>query len=435
MALAMTPRQRLAKAAALRSHQRYTVTLGLNSATRVSLFVGVCVFVSALYVYRCVREYRAFDFAHQSNFKKATELEPADSDYWFGLAFQEGVSRQDMQQSLKDFRYAIRLNPWNSDYWLGLAQASLASGDIAQERLALENALQSDPAGPETAWQVANFYVATGDYQRALGLFRVVLQNDHSRYDAVIPLLWRISPDIDVLLEQALPRDTEAYISLLRFLVAQKQLKAATSVWTKLISLKKAFPPEIVFPYFQFLIENNDSDDLKRSWSELATVDPDLTSHVPGDANLLVNGGFEERILNGGLDWLYETSPGISLQIDTTEFHSGTRSLLIMFDGNPSEAGIKQFVPVYPRTGYHLEVFYRAEELQSAHGPRLEIADAATGASLVKSDPVVGTTPWRRTEMNFDTGATTKIVVIRLIREAGIIRGKLWLDDLALAVQ
>ena len=38
-------------------------------------------------------------------------------------------------------------------------------------------------------------------------------------------------------------------------------------------------------------------------------------------------------MLNGGFDWWYESNPHAALAIDTSEFHSGTRSLSVTFDG------------------------------------------------------------------------------------------------------
>ncbi len=65
------------------------------------------------------------------------------------------------------------------------------------------------------------------------------------------------------------------------------------------------------------------------------------------------------------------------LAIDTSEFHSGTRSLSVTFDGqSASEEGISQFIPVNPNTGYEFSAEYRTEELETASGPRFAITDA-----------------------------------------------------------
>ena len=71
-------------------------------------------------------------------------------------------------------------------------------------------------------------------------------------------------------------------------------------------------------------------------------------------------------MLNGGFDWWYESNPHAALAIDTSEFHSGTRSLSVTFDGrNAPEAGIAQFIPVKPNTEYEFSAESRTEDIDS----------------------------------------------------------------------
>jgi hypothetical protein len=161
-----------------------------------------------------------------------------------------------------------------------------------------------------------------------------------------------------------------------------------------------------------------------------------LAPYLPSRANLIVNGGFEEKMLNGGFDWLYSAMPHIDLAIDTNEFHSGTRSLSISFDGqNPPDVGILQLIPVNPNTEYEFTAAYRTEELITASGPRFSIADAYTNASYLLSEDLIGTYPWRLEQAQFRTGPDTNLLLLRITRQpAGpLIKGRVWIDDLKLA--
>ncbi len=167
----------------------------------------------------------------------------------------------------------------------------------------------------------------------------------------------------------------------------------------------------------------------------MAGVNRSLQSYVSSRENLVVNGGFEETVLNGGFDWWYESNPHAALAIDTSVFFDGTRSLSVTFDGrNPGDAGILQFIPVKANTNYEFSAECKTEDIDSASGPRFAIGDAYTNASYVLTDDFLGTNPWRAQHARFQTGPSTNLVLLKIVREpAGpLIRGKLWIDDLKL---
>jgi hypothetical protein len=160
-----------------------------------------------------------------------------------------------------------------------------------------------------------------------------------------------------------------------------------------------------------------------------------LASYLPTRTNLVVNPGFEQKILNGGFDWLYRPNPHVGLTIDTREFHSGARSLSIAFDGqNPPDAGIFQLVPVKPNTDYAFSAAYKTEDMLSASGPRFSVTDAYTGTSYVLTDDFLGTHSWQLQQAQFRTGPGTELLLVTVARQPGspLIRGKMWIDDLEL---
>ena len=100
----------------------------------------------------------------------------------------------------------------------------------------------------------------------------------------------------------------------------------------------------------------------------------------------------------------------------------------------PAEAGIFQFIPVKPNSEYEFSGEWRAEDLDTASGPRFSITDAYSNASYVLTDDTLGTTPWRLQQARFQTGPNTNLLLLRIVRQpaAPLIRGKLWIDDLTL---
>ena len=77
----------------------------------------------------------------------------------------------------------------------------------------------------------------------------------------------------------------------------------------------------------------------------------------PPARNLIVNGDFSLDVLNGGFDWQYQKQQSVTLTLDPSEFHRGTRSLLIAFDGpGVSDAGFissSRYNPAPPMNSLH----------------------------------------------------------------------------------
>jgi Carbohydrate binding domain len=240
---------------------------------------------------------------------------------------------------------------------------------------------------------------------------------------------------VNQILDQALPQRPDLYLSFLSLLVSKQEVTAAENVWNHLIALNQEFPTQLAFPYFRFLIAKQEVAAAQTAWQQLAGVNLPLQPYLPSRENLLVNGGFEENVLNGGFDWWYESNPHAALAIDTSEFYGGTRSLSVSFDGqNPADAGIHQFVVVKPHTEYEFSSESRTEDIESASGPRFAIVDAYTDASYVLTDDLLGSNPWHVQNARFQTGPNTNLVLLKIVRQPAdlLIRGELWIDDLKL---
>jgi tetratricopeptide (TPR) repeat protein len=328
------------------------------------------------------------------------------------------------------------LDPYEARYWLDLAGAYQVAGRTSEQGESVEHAVEADPTTPHVAWEAANFFLVQGDQERALRNFRVVLANDPEAVDSALQLCWRATGDANQILDRALPRRPDLYFSFLSLLISKQEVAAAENVWNHLIALNQEFSTKLAFPYFRFLIAKQEVAAAQTAWQQLAGVNRSLQPYLPSRANLIVNGGFEENVLNGGFDWWYESNPHAALAIDTSEFYSGTRSLSVTFDGlNPGDAGILQFIVVKPHTDYEFSAESRTEDIESASGPRFAIVDAYTNASYVLTDDLLGTNPWRAQHARFQTGPNTNLVLLKIVRQPGVplIRGKLWIDNLRLA--
>ena len=401
-------------------------------------FAAACFVVVALYLQFALRAYLAAHLASTpelSNLNKAIRLEPSNAEYRELLGRNLALSGASLDEAISDYWTAIHLDPYEARYWLDLAGAYQVAGRINEQGESVEHAVEADPTTPHVAWEAANFFLIQGDTERALRYFRVVLANDPEAVDSALLLCWRATRDANQILDRALPRRPDLYLSFLRLLVYKQEVAAAEIVWNHLIALNQEFPTKLALPYFRLLIAKQEVAAAQTAWQQLAGVNPSLQAYLPSRENLIVNGGFEENVLNGGFDWWYESNVHAALAIDTSEFYNGTRSLSVTFDGlNPADAGILQFVVVKPNTGYEFSAQSRTEDIESASGPRFAIVDAYTSASYVLTDDLLGTNPWRVQHAQFQTGQNTNLVLLKIVRQPGVplIRGKLWIDDLKL---
>ena len=410
----------------------------LRSPLRKFSFAGACFVLVGLYLHLALRAYLASHLAATpdlSNLNKAIRLEPSNAEYRELLGLSLALSGANLDDAIADYRTAVHLNPYVARYWLDLAGAYQMAGNTSEQERSVEQAVEADPTTPHVAWEAANFFLLQGDQERALRNFRVVLANDPEAVDFALQLCWRATGDANQILDVALPRRPDLYLSFLRLLIYKQQIAAAKNVWDRLIGLNQAFSTQLAFPYFRFLIAQEEVAAAQTAWQQLAALDRSLQPYLPSRENLIVNGGFEENLLNGGFDWWYGSEPHVILAIDTSEFHNGTRSLSVTFDGqSASEAGIFQFIPVKPNTDYEFSAECRTEELETASGPRFAITDAYNNTSYVLTDDVMGSNPWRLQQARFHTAPNTNLVLLKIVRQpAGpLIRGKLWIDDLRL---
>src|SRR5436305_966814 len=82
-----------------------------------------------------------------------------------------------------------------------------------------------------------------------------------------------------------------------------QEIAGAKIAWDHLIGLHQSFDPKPALPFLRLLIAGHEVAAASKAWQQLATIDDQIRPYVASPANLIVNGGFEETLLNGGFDW------------------------------------------------------------------------------------------------------------------------------------
>jgi tetratricopeptide (TPR) repeat protein len=409
----------------------------LSSRVSRTAVVAVSLALAAGYLYAAGRSFVASQAARSgrtAGLQRAVHLEPLNARYHFASGSQRLMIETDVAGAVEEFRTATTLDPYNSGYWLALARAHLLDGNLEAQEKAIERALAAEPTTPEVAWEAANFFAVRGELGKTLRALRTVIENAPEQTGQAVGLAWRVCGDVERILAEALPPRSYAYMALLRQASNAHANNTADLVWERAQALQQPIAAATVFPYFDALIDAGRVKQARQVWTQLLQRNPALQAYQPGE-DRVVNGGFENELLNGGFDWRLAAPPAVKLDLDALTFHRGRQSLAVVFDTTyAAEAGLTQYVAVEPRTRYHFSAFVRAEELVSANGPRLAVNDAFSKARLGVSAETSGTTPWDERAFDFTTGPETTLVVVSAMRESGLtlIRGKFWIDDVAI---
>jgi hypothetical protein len=216
-----------------------------------------------------------------------------------------------------------------------------------------------------------------------------------------------------------------------------RETEATAKVWAALMASRQPFEQRYVYGYIQYLIDQKDMEQARLVW-EQAAPRFGLSAYLPTARNLIVNGDFSLDVLNGGFDWQYEKLQSVTLTLDPSDFHSGTRSLLIALDGpGVSDAGIHQFIAVRPSTTYDFSAYYKSGDFEGAGGPHITIQDVVSRTVLYDSDELKERGYWKLVSGEFTTADDCGLLELRIRRlpEGSPIRGKLWVDDFRLVAK
>ena len=161
---------------------------------------------------------------------------------------------------------------------------------------------------------------------------------------------------------------------------------------------------------------------------------------------LIWNGGFESDILKGfaQFDWTISRNDYARPGIDSSTFHSGSRSLRVDFTGRDTtrlDGEIKQLAVVRPGARYRLECYVKTDALVTPEGPRIAVTNITLQSEIAVSDAVAaGTSDWHLIAIDFVAPQSAQAVVIKIKRVPRFsydepTKGTVWFDDFTLTEQ
>jgi tetratricopeptide (TPR) repeat protein len=322
---------------------------------------------------------------------------------------------------------------------MNLAAAYEGSGNVAQAREQYALASAAYPLSAQVAWNYGNFLLRQGDNAEGYAQLRRAIDSDRSLLTLAASRVWRSSRDVNVVLNDVLPADADAYEHALDYFSSIHQTDASLAVWNKLIGLGQPLPLSKSFPLIEALIKTDDSADASRVWQE-ALKAAGIPYSTPPNHSLIWNGNFLRDFENGGLDWRYDGFLGVNLDFDSVPPGHDGRSLRLDFGGGNNTAINKplQYVPVEPNHAYHFRASMRTDEITTEMGLRFLITDENhPDAVNVMTENLVGSNPWKTVTADVVTGPDTHFLAVNLLRQPSRLfenrlSGTVWVCDVYL---
>jgi tetratricopeptide (TPR) repeat protein len=388
----------------------------------------------------------------------ALSLDPSNADlhHRLGLLRYYSASRSVLATGRGDLQRATELGPSEALYWSDLASACESSGDDACADRAMGRALNLSSLTPRIYWAAANYYLRSDRQQKAIALFRRLLELDTSYAEPTFRVCLRAlgTPNqvADALVERA--QDPQLELAFVKFMSGTGEDDSAYRAWRRFeldaAQAAARLPSSTltsIAPYLDHLIECGRESEARAVWADLermqligAPADEQQRRAAMPPSNLVFNSGFEQNPLNWGFDWRYRQLPSVTVGLSNGAAHGGTRCMRCEFTlpANEECEPIYQMVPMNPNQSYVLTAFVRSHSITSDTGPRLRVVDPfCLGRMNAETESTVGTTPWHQIQLSFSTGPETHFVRISLWRPRSRsfpseIQGEFWLDDVSL---
>jgi tetratricopeptide (TPR) repeat protein len=405
----------------------------------------VAVLVGGAMTYQAVRLWIADHRLHSDRLEiieKAATLEPGNADAWdtLGRYQQLDFSNSDPEKALESYKRAVLADPHSATFRMNLAAAYESAGEVPKARQEFEKAREAYPLSAEVAWNYGNFLLRQDQDAAGYAEIQKAVRIDRSLLTLAISRTWRSSRDVNVLLNQVLPAEPEAYFQTLDFFSSIHQMDPAMVVWQRLTSLNQLLPLRRSFPFIDELVQQDRSTDAKTVWIG-ALGAADLPHDEPVNHSAVWNGLFTTDFQNGGLDWRYSPPPGVSLDFTSPPSGHDGRAVRMDFGGgqNTELSQPAEYVPVEPSSSYRFRASVQTQSISTESGMRFSITDPNhPNAVSILTENLTGTHEWQLVDTVVNTSPQTHFLLVKLYRGASRLfdnklSGSVWIADVSMS--
>jgi hypothetical protein len=364
------------------------------------------------------------------------QLNPHDPEV-FRMRAASLIKNGEYGLAADDLRQAIVVRPGDNTLWTQLGNALALSGDTHGALAALVEAQKLAPFSVTINWDIGILLLKHGQREEAFRQLRIATLNRPALFRAAVNLAWQeYGPDCLRVAAALEPRNSQESLALAFFFIGADQGSEALRLVRGMNTLSN-------YDRREFMTELLKAGYFAEGYEVWADGNGRATTNV--SRGVVDNGGFEDADLSHdpSFTWRIDTRSQRWISIDSSEKHSGARSLRIDWQGNPSteDETVSQLLLIDPGGHYRLNFAARAQDLLSGGAPIIQVIDAGQNEKLGQSSRLpLGTSGWEKLNVEFQTTARTRAVRITLRRENCVeavcpIFGSLWLDDFSLQRQ
>lgn len=375
-------------------------------------------------------------------FEEAIRWDPEGAGYHLalGLHYLEQLDPELVARARPHLERATELNPFEPRTLQELATLYEIAGDRELAERAHLSALELRPTQAELLWRAGNFYLRSGDLQKALPQLGLAMESDPSLVRAAADLLLSVGVAPSEV-ERLVPRSAKARRLLLDVLTQRLDggspepiLFATMQVWREQLELRSLSAEQGVF-VINRLTRAGLVDVARREWAALN----DSAGH--GDrafeelSNLVWNGDFERPVVGGDLDWVLPSIDSYVASIAEGEGVAGSNALRVDVRGRVPRGleRVGQQVVVEPGRSYELSARLRARGLGAAT-PRLVVLPVVGRRPIASLEAPAADGAWHESRVEFEVRDRTGLIVIRLDDQFNPgVEGSVWIDSIVLS--
>lgn len=360
--------------------------------------------------------------------------------HWrLGELVQKKLPPSQLPEAISEYEKAVSLSPNDYRFWMTLGSALEQSGETGRAEIALRRATQLAPSYSYPRWYLGNLLLRTGRYDESFEELRRASEADPELRAQLFNLAWEVYSNDLGAMTQAIGASAEARAQFSLYLLGRQRFEEGVVVWKGLKETEKRANRDTGESMIASLAA-------AKRHHQAADVSNDL---APSSAynvveGKFIDGGFEIDLIRqpaAVFGWQVKSAQQAQIGIDSSQSHTGSRSLRIVFQvrSRLESLQVSQLVSVTPATQYDFECYVKTHGLQSLATPIVEVVDAMDGSVIATSRPAAdGNSDWQRVGVKFKTGAKTEAVTVRINRascgEEPVcpIFGTVWYDDFSL---
>src|SRR5246127_4218714 len=195
-----------------------------------------CFFVAAILTFQAIRIWVADYRVHSDQIdqmERGAALEPENAAAWDRLVRARATNLESLDPAgaVADFQQAVARVPLSATYWMDLANGYEAIGNVPLAREAFARARASYPASAVVAWGYGNVLLRQNDFDAGHAQIKQALQADSKLVPLAVSRVWHLNQDADLLLNQVLPANQDAYFQAIDFMQENRQPSAALVIW------------------------------------------------------------------------------------------------------------------------------------------------------------------------------------------------------------